>query len=76
MIIWAGSAPEVESVTLMVAGTDTTGCYLGIKMETTLSLEPWEASLKELSLRAPSLKKLSLMEFSLREPRLSQPSFS
>ena len=39
----------------MVAGTDTTGCYMGIEMETTLSLEPWEASLNELSLRAPSL---------------------
>ena len=50
MIIWAGL-----SVTLMVAGTDTTGCYMGIEMETTLSLEPWEASLNELSLRAPSL---------------------
>ena len=74
MIIWDGSVPEVESVTLMVAGTDTTSCYMGIEMETTLSLEPWEASLNELNLRAPSLKKLSLME--LREHRLSQPSFS
>jgi len=76
MIIWAGSAPEVECVTLMVSGTDTTGCYIGIEMETTLNLEPWEASLKELSLRETSLKKLSLMELSLREPYLSQPSFS
>lgn len=61
MIIWEGSAQEVECVTLMVAGTDTTGCYMGIEMETTLSLDPWELSLKE---HGP------------REPSLSQPSFS
>ena len=66
MIIWEGSAQEEGCVTLMVAGTDTTGCYMGIEMETTLSLDPWELS----------LKKLSLKEHGLREPSPSQPSFS
>lgn len=66
MITWAGSFPEVECVILVVAGTDTTGCYMGIKMETTLSL-----SLEEHSLTVPSLTELSLKELSL-----SQPSFS
>ena len=66
MIIRKGSAQEVECVTLMVAGTDTSGCYMGIEMETTLSLDPWELS----------LKKLSLKEHGLREPSPSQPRFS
>ena len=61
MIIWEESAQEVECVTLMVAGTDTTGCYMGIEMETTLSLDPWELSLKE---------------HGLSEPSPSQPSFT
>ena len=61
MIIWKGSAQEVECVSLMVTGTDTSGCYMGIEMETTLSLDPWELSLKE---------------HGLRETSPSQPSFS
>jgi len=62
MITWVGSAPAVERVILMVAGTDTTGCYMGLKMETTLSL-----SLEEHSLRAPSLTEFSLRALSLTE---------
>ena len=59
MIIWEGSAQEEECVTLIVAGTDTTGCYMGIEMETTLSLDPRELSLKEHGLREPSQPSFS-----------------
>ena len=38
MITWAEIAPEVECAILMVAGTNTTGCYMGIEMEITISL--------------------------------------
>ena len=54
MVIWVGSAPEVECVILMVAGTDTIGCYMEIEMGATLSLD-----LRELSLREPILSQPS-----------------
>ena len=50
-------------VILMVAGTDTTGCYTVIEMEPSLSFVHWEASLTE-----PNCREASHKEFSLREP--------
>ena len=60
MITWVGSAPEVECVILMVAGTGTTGGYTEIEMEPSLSFVHWEASLTEPNCKEPSHKESSL----------------